>query len=81
MRPTPIPQAEVWPGAVRARFGPPEGMPEVATVEALVEGRVASVRLELEPGDLDKLAAGGVVWLSFVGQMVPWSVQVKGPGE
>ncbi|GAA3455889.1 hypothetical protein GCM10018962_77230 [Dactylosporangium matsuzakiense] len=87
MRPTEIPDAEVWPGARRVMFGAPPDMPDVESVPALVDrgedtGEVrALVRLELEPGDLEKLAAGGTVWLGFYGAMVPWCVDVKGPGE
>lgn len=87
MRPTPIPDAEVWPGAVRAVFGAPPDAPDVLPVEALCDSGQdtglprASVRLELEPGDLAKLAAGGHVWISFYGGMVPWCVDVKAPNE
>jgi hypothetical protein len=30
----------------------------------------------LEDGDLDKLAAGGAVWVTFLGKMVPFAVTV-----
>lgn len=41
--------------------------------------RVLSVRCELEPGDLEELQAGGTVWLSFFGAMVPWAATVVAP--
>jgi len=34
------------------------------------------VRCVLEDGDLDLLAAGGTVWITFWGAMVPWAVSV-----
>jgi hypothetical protein len=39
------------------------------------------VRCELEDGDLEKLQAGGTVWLTFWGVMVPWSATVVEPKE
>jgi len=85
VRPTPIPDAEVWAGAERRVIAAPGGDltdPEIAPVEALVDrspttGAVnLSVRLVLEEGDLEKLAAGGTIWLTFWGHMVPWAVSV-----
>jgi hypothetical protein len=88
VKPTRIPTSEVWKGARVVTFGAPEGMEDkVAAVQAVEDRsgstgvRRASVRLELEPGDLDKLAAGGHVWISFYGGMLPWSVDVAAPGE
>lgn len=88
MRATPIPDAEVWAGAVRRVFAAPDGdlaNPLIAPVEALVDRSPTtgvanvSVRLVLEDGDLEKLQAGGVVWLTFWGAMVPWAVTVGEP--
>lgn len=84
MKPTPIPAREIWPGAHRFVFNPPEDDPDgaltaVLPVEALVDGadRV-SVRCELEPGDLVELAAGGTVWVTFYGGgLMPFSVDVQ----
>lgn len=84
MRPAPIPDAAVWPGAQRMVIAPPDGdltNPDIAPVEALVDqasiGRRLSVRCVLEDGDLEILARGGAVWVSFYGVMVPFSVDVK----
>lgn len=88
MRPTPIPDAEVWAGAVRRVFAAPGGDltdADVAPVEALVDRSPKtgvinlSCRCVLEDGDLEKLAAGGVVWVTFWGAMVPWAVAVVAP--
>lgn len=87
MRTTPIPAEFVWEGAHTQTIGPPPGYEaEIAPVDAVVDwpesipGQVRlSVRCELEAGDLAKLAAGGHVWISFYGQMVPFSVDVTGP--
>lgn len=85
MRPTPIPDAEVWDGAVRRVLTAPGGDladPDIAPVEALIDrspstGAVnLSVRCVLEDGDLEKLQAGGTVWITFWGVMVPWMVTV-----
>ena len=85
MRPAPIPSEAVWPGAQRAVIGPPDGDPtntKVAAIEVVVDqpdslGVVRySARCVLEPGDLEKLADGGHVWVSFYGSMVPFCVDV-----
>lgn len=85
MRPAPIPDNCVWAGAERHVFAAPSGDlldPNCAPVEALVEhgdhgGKLISVRCILEPGDLAKLAEGGVVWLTFWNVIVPFSVNVS----
>jgi hypothetical protein len=88
MRPTPIPDHEVWDGAHRRVIAPPNGDltdPHVAPVEALLDRSPTtgalnlSVRCALEPGDLEKLQAGGTVWITFWGHMVPWSTTVVAP--
>lgn len=83
MRPAPIPNDAIWPGAVRRVYSAPDGdllNEEIAPVEALVDdvpsGLRASVRCVLEDGDLEKLAAGGHVWISFYGLMPVFSVDV-----
>lgn len=85
MRPTPIPDAEVWAGAVRRVLGAPGGDltdPDIAPVEALFDrspttGAVnISSRVVLEEGDLEKLAAGAPIWVTFWGAMVPWAISV-----
>lgn len=90
MRPTPIPDAEVWEGATRKVFAAPGGDltdTQVAPVEALVDqspatgGMTASVRCVLEDDDLANLQAGGTVWLTFWGGMIPWAATVVAPSE
>jgi hypothetical protein len=85
MRATPIPDHEIWPGAERRVFAAPDGdltNPDIAPCEALIDlsprtGAVnISVRCVLEAGDLEKLQAGGVVWLTFWNAMVPWALSV-----
>ena len=90
MRTTTIPDAEVWAGAARKVIAPPDGdltNPLIAPVEALIDRSPStgalnlSVRCALEDGDLEKLAAGGTVWITFWGHMVPFSATVVGPGD
>jgi hypothetical protein len=85
MRVTPIPDDAVWDGAQRVVIGPPDGDPtgKIRAVEAVADVSpstgmpVLSMRCALEPGDLEVLAAGGVVWVSFYGgAIVPFSVDV-----
>lgn len=86
MRPAPIPDGEIWEGARRVVIGPPGNDLDsgVAAVEVLVDqssiGPRMSARCVLEEGDLDVLAAGGTVWVSFYGgQLMPFSVDVQPP--
>lgn len=85
MRPVPIPDDAVWAGARRVVIGPPDGDPtsNIRPVEALADTSastglpVLSVRCALEPGDLEALAAGGHVWVSFYSSViVPFSTAV-----
>lgn len=84
MRPVPIPDDVVWPGAQRVVMNPPDGdltgpiraVEAVADISPSTGVPVLSVRCALEPGDLEKLAAGGHVWVSFYGGMPPFSVDV-----
>lgn len=83
MRVTSIPDDAVWEGGHRVVIGPPDGDPtgEIRAVEAVAEMSagvpVLSMRCALEPGDLEVLAAGGCVWVSFYGgSIVPFSVSV-----
>lgn len=85
MRVTTIPDEAVWAGAERIVVGPPDGDPTgaIRPVEAVVHTSpstgmpVLSVRCALEDGDLEKLAAGEHVWVSFYGGMPPFSVDVQ----
>jgi hypothetical protein len=89
VRPGPIPDDAIWPGARRIVVGPPDGdltNTDISPVEVLVDvgpdtgmPRISS-RCVLEAGDLEKLNEGGVVWVSFYGQTLrPFSVEVVGP--
>jgi hypothetical protein len=88
MRPAPIPAEAVWPGARRVVLSPPSGDltdPNIAPLEVVVDspeslgGVRFNARCVLEEGDLEKLAAGGHVWVSFYGGVVPFCVDVTGP--
>lgn len=90
MRTTPIPDAEVWPGAMRHVIGPSDltsedlAPVEIVSYPCAFAGRVMpvhSVRCVLDPGDLEQLAAGGTIWLSFIGGMVPFDVNVRPPSR
>lgn len=90
MRPTPIPDNEVWEGSVRKVVSPPGGdltNSHIAPVEALIDRSPStgilnlSVRCTLEEGELELLANGGVVWLTFWGAMVPWAATVVAAPE
>lgn len=85
MRPAPIPDAALWSGAVRRVISPPDGdltNPTIAPVEVVIEVLpdgvpCISARCVLEPGDLEKLQAGGVVWVSFyTGAIPPFALTV-----
>lgn len=86
MRPVPIEDGDVWPGARRLVIGPPVGHEltgDIRPVEALVEsspqyGTVFRCKIQLEPGDLERLQAnGGVFWVSQMSpRMVPWDVAI-----
>lgn len=86
MRPAPIPDEALWPDSRRIVMAPPGGDlldPDIAPLEMVADvgqlGIRYSARCVLEDGDLDKLAAGGHVWISFSGHVVPFSVDVTGP--
>jgi hypothetical protein len=112
MRPTPIPDDELWPGARRVTLAGPSGdltgdgssVDQAAAVEITLDRHPipadanrttkalydvgqdtgaprCCIRLALEPGDLEKLAAGGVVWLGVYGPLPVFTVDVKAPGE
>ncbi|MEU4804344.1 hypothetical protein [Actinosynnema sp. NPDC023587] len=81
----PIPDQVVWASGRRVVIGPPDGdlMGPIAAVEAVADISAGTglpqlaVRCALEPGDLEALAAGGCVWISFYGGgMPPFSVAV-----
>lgn len=83
MRPSPIPDAEVFDGGERIVIGGPDGdlTGDIRPVEAVVtmeDGIAAfSMRVALEPGDLEKLQRHGVFWLTCLGrQLQPFSLFV-----
>jgi hypothetical protein len=89
MRPAPIPDDAIWPGAKRIVLSAPNGDltdPDIAPVELLADvppsigGVRYSARCMLEPGDLEKLADGGHVWVSFYGGVPPFCVDVTDKG-
>lgn len=79
MRPSAIPDAEVWPGTIRTVIAPPGGNfldPEVSAIEALFESgntRVNrySVRMILEEGDLSRLERGDPFWFTVNTPQMP----------
>lgn len=90
MRPVPIPSEAVWDGARRVVMGAPNGDltdDQIRPVEAIEDTspstnlRVLTVLCALEPGDLDRLAGGAHVAISFYGGMLPFSVDLLGPGR
>lgn len=84
MRPTPIPDDEVWVGAVRKVIGPPGGdlFGNVNPVEVLLErtpyGVAHHLRILLEPKDVERIKAGeNVFWLSwYADHLHPFNVQM-----
>ncbi len=81
MRPTPIPDDEVWAGHDRIVMGPPAGHEvtgDIRSVEMLVDRRgavpVYTARIVLEDGDLERLGAGEAFYLSMWGHVVPFDV-------
>lgn len=73
MRPTPIPEDEVWDGGRRLVIGPPDGDPTnttIAAVEAIVDqdelGTSFSMRMVLDDDDVARITAG---------QRIFWYVQ------
>jgi hypothetical protein len=83
VRPTPIPDAEVFEGGKRMVIAGPDGdlTGDIRPVEAILsafEGVPAfSLRIALEPGDLERLQSHGVFWLTVAGrQLQPFSLHV-----
>lgn len=77
MHPTPIPAAVVWAAAERRVLSPPPGREDdvgfLEVIAEVVDGGVRyHARLELDPGELATLAAGGHVWLTFDGIVAPF---------
>lgn len=91
MRPAPIPDNEIWPGSTRVVFGPPAGHDVTGDIRPAEVLRwfsdtagvpVLSARCVPDAGDLDRLAGGGAVWVSFYGgQLLPFDVDVAERGN
>jgi hypothetical protein len=89
MRPIPVPQAIVWPGARRLVMSAPNGDltdPTIAPVEAILDHPDSlggaprfTVVCTPEPGDLDTLTAGGLLAVAFWGGIPPFCVDVLAP--
>lgn len=77
MTPVPIPDECVPEGCKRLVIGPPDGDPTgtVRPVEAVAglaaDGVRIAVLLELEDGDLERLADHPAVWLTFMTNQIP----------
>lgn len=77
MKPSDIPEKEMWGGSARHTFGAPEGMEEnVRPLEVLVDidetlGPEINVRIELEEGDLEKLQTNGCFYIGLLGVVLP----------
>lgn len=90
MIPVIIPDDLVQPGTVRRIIAVPNGDltdDDIRPVESLIsrapDGQTAqlSMMLELEPGELGQLARGGRVWLTMIGGVMPFNVQVLDEGQ
>jgi hypothetical protein len=83
VRPTPIPDDEVFEGHERIVMGPPRGRDVTGDIRAVEMLRgpddVYRARIALEPGDLERLAAGEPFWLSMWGHVVPFDVAMVEP--
>jgi len=86
---TPIPDHEVWDGAVRRVIGPPAGHEltgDIRAVEALIDrgsfGVRFSTRWVFTDDEITRLAAGDPVYVSFYGAaLVPHSLSMLEPIE
>lgn len=85
MRPTPIPDDEVWENSTRRVIGPPRGdldsgigPVEVLTERREQEGPMMHVRVLLEDDDLRRIGNGDhVFWLTFISDHLhPFEVQM-----
>jgi hypothetical protein len=86
MQPTTIPDDLIEPGTVRRVISAPNGDlldDNIRPVEALISRdrptqlAAFKMRLTLEPGELERLMAGKPVWLTMLGGVAPFSVDVE----
>lgn len=81
MKPIPVTDDMVGEGQVKRVFMAPPDMPDVYPCEAVIcaspDGKTVHVRvpMKLEPGDLENLKADGTVWMTMVGNLLPFSVE------
>lgn len=87
MRPTAIPEALIDATRVPVPITVPDDLAEhVDPVMALVDegpdgmARI-SVPIALEEGELRVIRSTGVIWVSFLGGVTPFSLSVTAPGE
>jgi len=83
VRPTPIPDDDIYAGEQRHTLGAPRGMEaDVAPVECVLTsldlgGRSIPAyrfRVEVPPEEAARLAAGEPFWLTFWGQVPPFAL-------
>lgn len=86
MRPSSIPDDEVWEGAKRVVFSGPDGdlTGDIRPAEMLVDhgpqGQIIRARIVLDPGDAERLAAGEPFWVSFwADHLHPFDVAMTEP--
>jgi len=84
--PTPIPDELIADGEHRRVFAAPDGdllNEDIRPVEALISRDSSTdlaaikVRLVLEDNEIDRLQAGKPVWLTMLGGLTPFDVQVE----
>jgi hypothetical protein len=87
MRPTAIPEHLVDEQRISMQITVPDDLAEhVDPVTALVDkgpdgmARI-SIPIALEDGELRTIRSTGVIWVSFLGGVTPFSLSVTPPGE
>lgn len=89
MIPVTIPDELVQPGSVRRVIAAPDGdltNDEIRPVESLIKAgpdgvAQLSMMLQLEDGELEHLVNGGRVWLTMLGGIAPFHVEVLDEGQ
>ena len=85
MKPVPVTDEMVGADAVKRVFLAPPDMEDVSPCEAVIsaspDGKTVLVQvpMKLEPGDLENLQAGGTVWMTMVGNLLPFAVETAPP--